>query len=141
MTALFFVAALISQTAIECCTVSGDLPCPACVLWFAGRMLCSWAEGLILPLVWTWQAPHPQLLPSACGYVYLVTGTQQLGRSLPLSGCLACPGLEAIVICYCSGGGKGRMEVLHTASRHPLSSALFPELSCNGQVSCSTFEQ
>lgn len=34
-------------------------------------------------------------------------GTQQLGRSLPLSGCLACPGLEAIVICYCSGRRKG----------------------------------
>lgn len=73
---------------------------------------------LILPLVWTWQAAHPRLLPSPCGYVYLGTGTQQLGRSLPLSGCLACPGLEAIVICYCSEGGVG-MEVLFTVSHHP----------------------
>lgn len=124
----FFDAALIRQNAIESCGVSRESPCPACILWFIGRMLCSWAEGLISPQVWTWQAPRPRLLPSPCGYVYLGTGTQQLGRSLLLSGCLACPGLEAIVICYCSGaGGKGRMEVLLTASHHPLSlPLLFP---------------
>lgn len=99
---------------IEPCSVSRDFPCPAWILWFAGRVPCSRAKGLILPLVWTWHAPHPRLLPSPCGYVYLGTGTQQLGRSLPLSGCLACPGLEAIVICYCSGRGKGRTGVVHT---------------------------
>lgn len=88
------------------------------------------------------KAPRPRLLPSPCGYIYLGSGTQQLGRSLPLSGCLACPGLEAIVICYCSGGGgEGRMKVLLTASRHPLSLSLLSELCWNGQVSCLTFEQ
>lgn len=66
----------------------------------------------------TWQAPHPWLLPSSCGCVYLGAGNQQLGRSLPLSGCLTCPGLEAIVISYCSRRGKGRERLLHTALRH-----------------------
>ena len=70
----------------------------------------------------------PDSCPSPCGYVYLGAGTQQLGRSLPLSGCLACPGLEAIVIRYCSGRGKGRKGVLHAASRHPLFTPL-PGLS------------
>lgn len=91
------------------------------------HFMVRWQNALLLSgrnhfaaSLWTWQAPHPRLLPSPCGYVYLGTGTQQLGRSLPLSGCLACPGLEAIVICYCSEGGEGRMEVLLTASHHPL---------------------
>lgn len=119
VTPLFSVTALIRQTVIERCSVSRGLPCSACVLWSVGRTLCSWAEWLILPLAWMWQALYPWLLPSPHGYVYLGAGTQELGRSLPLSGCLVCPGLEAIVICYCSGGGKGRMKGLHAAFCHP----------------------
>lgn len=34
--------------------------------------------------------------------------TGQLGRSLPLSGCLVCPGLEAIVIGSVGGGVSGK---------------------------------
>lgn len=117
----YFFAALIRHGSIKACRVSEALPCPVWISWFVGTISCSWAKGVILPLAWTWQAPHPCLLPSPCGYVYLGTGTQQLGRSLPLSGCLACPGLEAIVICYCSGRGKGSMGELYTASRHHLS--------------------
>lgn len=125
------------------CSVSRGLPCSACVLWSVGRMLCSWAERLILPLARTWQAPYPRLLPSPCGYVYLGAGTQELGRSLPLSGCLACPGLEAIVICYCSGGGKGRMKGLHTAFCHPPSQPVFMSSAEIDKclVKCTTSDQ
>ena len=92
-------------------------------VYWLNALLLDWRTHFVASL--DMASATSRLLPSPYGYVYLGTGTQQLGRSLPLSGCLACPGLEAIVICYCSGGGKGRIEVLHTASRHPLSSPLF----------------
>lgn len=59
---------------IKPCSVSRDFPCPRWILWFAGRVPCSRAKGLILLLVWTQHAPHPRLLPSPCGCVYLGTG-------------------------------------------------------------------
>lgn len=74
----------------------------------------------------TWQAPHHWLLPSSCGCVGLGAGNQSLGRSLPLSGCLTCPGLGAIVISYSSGGGEGRKRVCFT---QPLAILAFAPLS------------
>lgn len=74
---------------------------------------------LVLPLGWMWSAPcRLQLLPCSRGCISLEAGTRQLGRSLPLSGCLVCPGLEAIVICS-GGGGKSAESVSHISSLQP----------------------
>lgn len=129
-TVIFIVAALIRQNAIEPCSVSRDLTCPACILWFAGRMLCSWAElGLILPLVWTWQSTtSPTLAFSLWLYLFGIgdSAAWEEPAFVRMSGV---PWFRS----YCHlllfrRGGEGRMKVLLTASRHPLSLSLLSEL-------------
>lgn len=121
-------------------SVSGAVPCPACILWFAGRMLCSWAAGLMLPLVWTWHGKRH--IPDSCSLPVAMfiweRGLSSLGGA-----CLCQDVWRALVLKLLSSatvqeGGKGRMEVPLAASRHHRSLPLFPELCWNGQVSCLT---
>lgn len=101
------------QNVIKPRSVSGAVPCPACILWFAGRMLCSWAAGLILSLVWTWHGKRH--IPDSCSLPVAMfiweRGLSSLGGA-----CLCQDIWRALVLKLLSSatvqeGGKGRMEV------------------------------